>query len=143
VNNGERASRLLMAGRELEGETRRALERGSWNLTVRRAQEVVELTLKGLLALVGVEYPKSHDVGAVFVQHARIVFPDLAEDVAGEIVRVSAELARKRAPAFYFEEEHDEVDARTAMGQASRIVAIGQGLEDSFRKPRDEGTPDL
>jgi len=36
----------------------KALEDGSYNLTVRRAQESVELVLKGLLRIIGIEYPR-------------------------------------------------------------------------------------
>ena len=41
--------------------------RKSWNAVVRRAQEVVELSLKGVLSYLGVDFPKVHDPAAVFV----------------------------------------------------------------------------
>ncbi|MCG2727633.1 MAG: HEPN domain-containing protein, partial [Candidatus Methanoperedenaceae archaeon] len=44
---------------------------GDYNMTVRRAQEVVELTLKGVLEILGVDYPKIHNVGSLFAEHAK------------------------------------------------------------------------
>ena len=41
---------------------------------------------------------------------------------------VSEDLARKRAPAFYFEEEHDEAEARSAMADAQAILKLGRRL---------------
>ncbi len=52
-------------------EARRAFDNEAWNLVVRRSQEVVELSLKGLLKLMGVESPKSHDVGDTFAKICR------------------------------------------------------------------------
>ena len=47
MSNGERA--LLAASREHLAEMEGALRRSSWNIAVRRAQEVVELALKAVL----------------------------------------------------------------------------------------------
>jgi len=91
---------VLRAAEELLGEARQAVARLSWNLAVRRSQEVVEPTLKGLLVLLGADYPKVHDVGEVFVRCVRERLPDVDERSIEDVVRVSADLARKRAPAF-------------------------------------------
>jgi HEPN domain-containing protein len=102
VTNAEHGRRLLKGAEELSREMNSALQRESWNLTVRRAQEVVELTLKGLLGLMGTEYPKVHDVGSVFMNQVKRKGSLLPEETLTEIAKISAELARKRAPAFYF-----------------------------------------
>lgn len=46
-------------------EARKSLNKGHYHRTVRKCQEAVELALKGLLRFVGIEYPKSHRVGAI------------------------------------------------------------------------------
>jgi len=43
-------------------EAERLYDDEAWNLVVRRCQEAVELTLKGLLRAAGAEIPKVHDV---------------------------------------------------------------------------------
>ncbi|HID28600.1 MAG TPA: HEPN domain-containing protein, partial [Desulfobacterales bacterium] len=60
----------LETGRMLIAEAEADLERvhmeynkARWNRAVRSAQEAVEHCLKGLLKIMGVEYPKEHDVG--------------------------------------------------------------------------------
>ena len=49
MSNGERGRKLLAASREHLAEMEGALRRSSWNIAVRRAQEVVELALKAVL----------------------------------------------------------------------------------------------
>jgi len=44
-------------------EARRAARSKMYHRAVRRAQESTELALKAVLRLIGVEYPKEHDVG--------------------------------------------------------------------------------
>jgi HEPN domain-containing protein len=53
MKNEERADRLLSEAESIFNELEQALESENWNLTIRRAQEVVELVLKGLLAQLG------------------------------------------------------------------------------------------
>jgi hypothetical protein len=60
MKNDERADRLLSEGESIFNELKQSLEVKNWNLTIRRAQEVVELVLKGLLAQLGMDYPKVH-----------------------------------------------------------------------------------
>jgi len=37
---------------------------------IRRSQEALELAVKALLRLMGIEYPKIHDVGDVLIENA-------------------------------------------------------------------------
>ena len=46
----------------LRHDVQSALAAQDFNLTVRRAQEVVELCLKGALRMLGPDYPRVHDV---------------------------------------------------------------------------------
>ncbi len=70
---------------------------------VRQAQESVEFLLKGALRLIGVEYPKFHDVSDALVANADR-FPERFRMRIEEFAKISRELARKRAAAMYGEE---------------------------------------
>ena len=89
----------------------------------------------------GVEYPKTHDVGHVFAMQALRKGLDLDEEELAEIRNVSTDLATKRAPAFYFEEEHDEKDAANAFSQAQRILQIGLQLAQRLSASDDTKPP--
>lgn len=112
------ASEIL---RELPG----ALERRSWNLAIRRAQEVVELVLKALLAEMGVDYPKIHDVAPHFVNVVRARALNLEEAILTWLEATSRRLTARRAPAFYFEAEYGEAEAREAVSEAEKVMAFG------------------
>ncbi len=59
MNNTDLNGRLIQEAQMIMEEARRAFNGKAWNLVVRRSQEVVELSLMGLLKLMGVESPKS------------------------------------------------------------------------------------
>ncbi|MDW8074126.1 MAG: HEPN domain-containing protein, partial [Nitrososphaerota archaeon] len=52
---------LIQSARRLET-ARRELNEGSIAYSIRSSQESVELALKAALRLLGIEYPKKHDV---------------------------------------------------------------------------------
>lgn len=112
------AEKILL--RDMKG----ALEEGDHNLAVRRAQEVVELLLKGALKILGVDYPKVHDVGHVFVQRAREKRIDLGESTLIRIEEISGWLGEARAPSFYFERDYGEADARKASEDADFVSSV-------------------
>jgi HEPN domain-containing protein len=89
-----------------------------WNLTVRRAQEVVELTLKGALKILGIDFPKVHDVGMVFAKGVKEKGVSLPEDTLTRIQEISKWLAEARAPAFYVERDYSKADASRARRDA-------------------------
>jgi len=102
-------------------------EQESWADVVREAQEIVELTLKGLLRSVGIEPPRIHDVADVLLaEHAR-----LPEALAGDVQRLveaSRGLRRDRELAFYGAEDltpsdfYRRADAVAAREAASLVV---------------------
>lgn len=72
----------------------------SWADVVREAQEVVELTLKGLLRLCNVDPPRIHDVSDVLLaEQTRLPAP--LRPHLDELVSVSRHLRRDRELAFY------------------------------------------
>jgi len=98
-----------------------ALEDRKFNLVVRRAQETVELVLKGGVRIMGGDYPKVHDVAPVFCQMAG----QRLEASSGEfdrILKISQQLSETRAPSFYIESEYSKKDANDAYNDARFVV---------------------
>lgn len=118
------------AGEGLVREAQRISERdlkSAWtdrdyNLVVRRAQEVVELALKGSLRILGVDFPKVHDVGPVFVEQMQRKASHMALETLEEIRRISAWLGEARAPAFYLDRTYGEADAQRAFAEAEFVL---------------------
>jgi HEPN domain-containing protein len=130
VNNFETGDLLLQGAREFLPELQRAFERESWNVVVRRAQEIVELSLKAALKMMGIEYPKEHDVADVFAQACMIRGLGIEEAALNTVREISARLARDRQPAFYMERRYSQDDAVRARQGAQMVLAlIGQLVE--------------
>ena len=77
-----------------------AFKRGDYPETVRYSQEAVELSLKSVLRIIGIEYPKVHDVGDI-IYFYRDQYPEWFRKEIDDIRRISRDLALKRAPAMY------------------------------------------
>jgi HEPN domain-containing protein len=103
-SEGERL--ISEAGSILERDVQNALVDGNYNLAVRRSQEVVELALKGGLKVLGVDYPKVHDVAPVFSEQVSRKRAIDNENVLRRIEDISLWLSQARAPAFYFERDY-------------------------------------
>lgn len=105
---------------------RRELATGGYAYAVRSAQECVELSLKAALRLVGIDYPKKHDVSRVLL-HVKDRFP--AWFNVSRFAQMSRELAEKREPAMYGDEAKmrppedlfTKQDAATALKQAVEV----------------------
>ncbi|MEX1184402.1 MAG: HEPN domain-containing protein [Gemmatimonadota bacterium] len=104
-------------------------EAASWADVVREAQEIVELTLKGLLRSCGVSPPRMHDVSDVLLTE-RDRLPDALQPHVDTMVRVSRRMRRDRELAFYGAEDltpsgfYSEDDARTARDDATALVQL-------------------
>lgn len=118
---------LEQAAQRLEA-VRMALSMKGYAYAVRSAQECVELSLKAALRLVGVEYPKKHDVSKVLLIERRRFPPWFNVEEFAEVCR---SLAEKREPAMYGDELRmipstelfTEQDAVAALNQAARICS--------------------
>ncbi|MBI2370685.1 MAG: HEPN domain-containing protein [Deltaproteobacteria bacterium] len=115
---------------------RRALERGRWNLAARRAQEVVELVVKGLLNEMGVEYPRTHDPAPVLAETIRQRHLEADPAFLDWLSGLSGRLAEIRGPAFYHEIEIGEAEARAAVDAADRVLRFGRDFLLRLRKGR-------
>lgn len=99
-----------------------ALDEGDFNIVVRRAQEVVELALKGALRMLGVDYPKVHDVAPVFSEQVQQKGVAVDVEVLEQIEDISFWLSQARAPSFYLERDYGEEDARQAFRDAVFVL---------------------
>ena len=135
MTNHDIARRLLDEARLLGEELDRSCEGERWNLAVRRAQEIVELSLKGLLKAMCMEYPRLHDVGGAFA--AAVAAKGLSVDAESidRIRQVSSYLARDRAPAFYLEAEFSREQARQAQLDARFVLDFAAGLAPRLLVP--------
>lgn len=114
----------MAAAREYRGELDAAIDRNSWNIAVRHAQEVVELAMKAVLGYLCVDYPKVHDTADLFIASLARRQMALTADQAADVRAVSSRLAEKRAPAFYFEYDEEAGAARAAARDARRIYDL-------------------
>ena len=124
---------LARSGRCLR-ETRTAYDESDYALCVRRAQETIEPAIKGLLRLVGIEFPREHDVSDVLLDSAARFQEPWRENLP-ELARRLHEITPKRGPAMYgleaqgvpASEAFDEEDGRGALADAefvhSRCIA--------------------
>ena len=72
--------------------------------TVRYCQECVEIAVKAVLRLVGVEYPKSHDSSAELRLYSER-FPDWFRAQIPKLAETMRLLTKTRGLAFYGDEE--------------------------------------
>lgn len=122
MNNFESGRDLILtAKRIMERDLQEAWQDKDDNMVVRRAQEVVELTLKGALKILGVEYPKIHDVGKIFEQMMKRKIGEFDKEEMKRIVRISARLAEDRGPSFYGEKIFKREEAEEAYSDAKFV----------------------
>lgn len=119
MTNKESGNKMIRkAERIFERDLKSAFEEEDYNLVVRRAQEVVELLLKGILKFLGCDYPKVHDVGVVVAEQMKKKIYGIDEKFLSKIVNISEWLAKERAPAFYIEKDYEKEEALKAFEDA-------------------------
>lgn len=101
----------------------------SWADVVRESQEIVELALKGLLRMVGIDPPRIHDVsGVLLAERARL--PEALAPEVESLAEISRQLRRDRELAFYGAEDltpsgfYTRDDAEQARAGARRTVEL-------------------
>ena len=122
-NMQEEGLRLIRQGENIfRRDARAALNEKDFNMVVRRTQEAVELTLKGALKILGVDYPKVHDVAPLFSEQLRQKRGIEDSEILRRIEDISLWLAQSRTPSFYFEREYGKEDAKRAFQDAKFII---------------------
>jgi HEPN domain-containing protein len=99
----------------------------AWADVVRESQECVELALKSLLRVSGIEVPRVHDVSEILVdQKARL--PKRISKHLERFIEISRRMRRDRELAFYGTEDltpsefYKETDAKKALEDTVFIV---------------------
>ena len=104
-------------------------QRKSFADVVRESQELIELCLKALLRLSGIEPPRSHDVSDILTASAAKL-PREVRPHAGALARISKRLRRDRELSFYGSEDltpsafYEEEDAREALENAKWVHSL-------------------
>jgi len=99
----------------------------SWADVVREAQEIVELTLKALLRVSGIDPPRVHDVSDILMAERDRLPPALTAELEF-LTRTSRTLRRDRELAFYGAEDltpsgfYSREDAEEAREGARKTV---------------------
>lgn len=126
---------LRAAGRLKAVET--LFSEGLWADVVRESQEVVELSLKGLLRFMRVEVPRIHDVGSVLEENETKIPASIRQSLP-TLMDISHDLRRDRELAFYGSEDitphefYKKKHAQAAKEKARQVVEVcrkGMGLE--------------
>ncbi len=108
---------------------------------MRQSQEAVELSLKAALRLIGIDYPKWHDVGGV-LEKEKARFPVWFQDKTSTLAKISAFLAAQREASMYGNDlsKKDPAslftvhDARKALKETCQVFALVQKLVNKARK---------
>ena len=104
-------------------------EAGSWADVVRESQEIVELTLKGLLRTGGIDPPRVHDVSDVLIAE-RDHLPAALHGELEKLGRISRDLRRDCELDFYGAEDltpsgfYSREDAERARDGARTTVML-------------------
>lgn len=123
MTNWERGKKLISESEELLEEAKRAYQSSLYNIGVRRSQEVVELALKGLLIMLGIEYPKIHDVGTVFHEQIKAKVIKMDEEDLEKIRVISSQLTKEREASFYMEKDYIQEEAEEALEGAEFVFS--------------------
>lgn len=127
-------------------ESKDAFEDSDYPITIRRAQECVELCLKAVLRSVAIEYPREHDVSKA-LERVKGKIPDWFSSKLQKFMDVSMDLSKKRGPALYgYEAElrpasdiFSRTDAEEALASAEEVFnACNRLINEIFEVQEDE-----
>lgn len=132
-------SYIRRAERRLK-DARRALEEDFIPDVVRYCQESVEILVKGIFRLAGMEYAKVHDLSVQLKVHANL-FPDWFAKHIAWIADLTCELAKSRGISFYGDEAREIPPerlfnrnyARKVLTKASKLFGLAKKLLDEWR----------
>ncbi len=141
LNNREFAKDYLNESKLRLETAELAMNKKAYAFCVRQSQEVVELSLKAALRMIGIDFPKWHDVSPVLINEQE-KFPDFFQEGILELKDISIALAKKRELSMY----GDEISARSpskVFSNKDAEVALRdakfcyQRVEELFEKLQD------
>ncbi len=103
------------------------LEESAYSDVIREAQEIVELSLKGILREIGIEPPKWHDVGGLLLEYEERL-PGISHEEIQRLATISHWLRKEREFSFYGDvdfiptEQYTQEDANRAKDDAQFVV---------------------
>ena len=120
-----------------------ALSVRRYNTAVRRSQDCVEFSAKASLRLVGIEYPKEHEVSDVLLL-ALDRFPKMFKARVEKMAHTSATLLPKRGLATYGDERKfipagkifTRKDALGALERAREVLGAAKKLLEFFDRQK-------
>ena len=118
------------------------MEEKDYSDVVREAQEIVELSLKGMLRAIGIEPPKIHDVGPLVIEYKDKFSEEIAQNVE-KIAAISKWLRREREFSFYGDidliptEQYSEEDAERAIDDTRFVVSQATKVFNYIEKKRN------
>jgi HEPN domain-containing protein len=68
---------------------------------VRRAQECIELSIKAVLRILAIEFPKEHDVSDILQDLNGLKLPSWFADELPGLASIMRKITPKRGPALY------------------------------------------
>jgi HEPN domain-containing protein len=108
MNSYEMAEDYLKRAERCLREAESAFAENDYPMAVRRSQECIELSVKGILRAATIEFPKEHDVSEVLTNTDWLAmgFPNWFIDKVERMAKIMREITPKRGPAMYgFEKE--------------------------------------
>lgn len=131
-------SYLYQASERLD-DANRAFSRKNYPYTTRLSQEGVELALKGVLRLVGIDYPKVHDVGRILKRFPGR-FSGWSADDTHFVEKTSRILAQLRGPSMYGGETEelapDEIigkkEGEMALKRAEKTITLCKEMAEGI-----------
>lgn len=120
-----------------------ALSEANHPYAVRLSQECVELSLKAVLKVVSIEYPKVHDVSDILLE-VKERFPGWFRSELEFLRESSKILVKKREPSLYGgegdllspDEVMDKMDAEDATTRARKTYTLCKRLLSQLTKKR-------
>lgn len=144
MTNLEMARSYLATAEYSLKQARAAHSDGMWHLAVRRCQEGVEMALKALLRLVGLEVPKTHDV-SFFLRENKDSYPEWFAPHVDRLAYISRGLRKDRELSLYGDEAlglppervFTRLDADQALEETAFVFDLATRLFEEH--PRPEG----
>jgi len=136
LNSRALAEEYLRRAERYLREARNAYAEGDFPTAIRRSQESVELSVKAALRLLGIEYPRKHDVSDVLDQIVGLeALPGYFREAVPFLQEVVRRLAMVRGIAMYGDEETLTPPSRIFKGEdALRSVEEAERVLDLCRR---------
>jgi len=108
LNNKDLAKDYLNGAKIRLETAENVINKKAYAYCVRQCQEAVELSLKAALRMVGIDYPKWHDISDILIKEKE-KFPDIFQKNITKLTLISKTLIKYREPAMYGDEESSKV----------------------------------